>query len=174
MIKKLVNFKIHMQKKAQMMTQQGNQAGATTVEFLVAFLGVFVLLMLIVQVVLILINGIMVNHALALASQEAAARGGIDQTVDQVYISKLPAWLRKDCVAGGNCISSKTIAKNQNGITAPGFNECAARGQVFDVRATYTQDLFIAKIIGIDKPFVNMQRTLKVASQSLNPNSGAC
>lgn len=151
-----------------------DQEGVSSLEFLFTILVVLGILMIVFQFSLIFLNAILANHALSLASQEAAARGGVDPTVQFTLLSHLPGGLRQQCTdpngpVGGNCLESSI---KDYGRVITGGRECTSRGQVFELTYTYVQDIGLLKIVGITEDIL-MSRTVRVASQSLN-QPGSC
>jgi Flp pilus assembly protein TadG len=153
---------------------QRREEGATTLEFLMSFVSVLFLLLVIVQVTIVFVNANLVNHALSLASQEASARGRIDNSVRALYLSHLPTYLAQQCNSAGYgaCLDSSSLPAFDGTVTPGGSGECTAKGQVFDVTAVYQQDMSMLRALGVTgAPVINMRRSVRVASQSLNRTS---
>ena len=147
------------------------QEGAYTIEFLAIMIVLLLVIIIIVQVSLALLQGIMFNHALSLAAQQAAARGGVDRGAVQVFTSHLPPGMRLDpaSVPTGSDPSGLTAYKMVGGsrqdipVVEYGGNgrEQTTFGEIFCVQASYkpiTSGGFFS-----DHPIT---RTIPVSSQS--------
>lgn len=136
------------------------QDGAYLVEYLGAMIALFAFMLLVVQVVLVFINAITVNHALGLAAQEAAARGGVDDNVAQQFERHLPGSLRD----AGESLLCRPVGCQIDGTISPGL-EPTRSGDLMTLEYNYVQSFDLLRLIGIDTG-VAVQRSVKVTSQS--------
>lgn len=137
------------------------QDGAYVIEYLGTLIALMAFILLVVQVVLIFMNAILVNHAIGLAATEASARGGVDDSVAEQFRRHLPKELKDEQydVYGGLQSTAKV-----GGVITPGF-EPTTSGQMITLKYEYDQDFHLLKLLGLDTS-MHMQRTLKVSSQS--------
>lgn len=136
-----------------------DETGAYPIEFLLSLVAVLVTGLLVIQIFLVFMNATLVNNALSVASQEAAARGQVDFTVDRVFYAHLPGDLQKQCQASGQCLVGAS-----GGVVTPG-QESTQSQDVMELKFRYMQNFSLLSIIGLDGA-IAMERTLKVASQS--------
>jgi Flp pilus assembly protein TadG len=138
------------------------QEGAYLLEFLGTLVALLGFLLLVVQVVMIFMNAILVNHALGLAAQEAAARGGIDDNVRAQFDRHLPRNVRS---SGAESVTCLPASCNISGNITPGV-EPTQSGETITLEYNYVQRFDLLKLIGISSAGVEIHRSAKVASQS--------
>ncbi len=136
------------------------QDGAAAIEALAVMIAVFALILMIVQMFLVFMNVILVNHAIGIAAQEASARGGVDQAVTAKFISHLPDELQAQCA--GTCLTSSQSSPGS--LTEGG--ESTRRGDLIKLDYEYTQPLDLLGLI-VPGASVTIHRTMQVTSQSL-------
>lgn len=146
------------------------QDGSGAAEVLLVMPAVLIMLMLVVQVAVIFSNGIMVNHALAVAANEAAARGGVDRQVESVFKKELPSGISKQCDLNGTCLTVSvegSEAVTTNPIN-PGDEETKS-GDIIRVAFKYQQPAPMLVWAGVnpDKGTIPITRSMRVGSQSL-------
>lgn len=143
--------------RARIAERHADQEGAYVIEYLGTMVTLTAFILLVVQITMVFLNAILVNHALGLAAQEAAARGGVDINVDQRFQGALPDQLRNQ---------SNPLMSNASfgGSLTPG-NETTQSGDVIEIEYSYTQPFDLLKILGLDAG-VQVNRSMKVSSQS--------
>ena len=134
--------------------------GTYVVEFLGSTIALLAFVLIITQVVLVFLNAILVNHALGLAAQEAAARGGVDDNVNFMFIRHLPKGLRDQQPPQTALKSNARVP----GTITPG-SEPTLNNDVIRIVYEYDQSFGLMKLVGLDAS-VHMKRSVKVASQS--------
>ena len=150
--------------------------GMTAVETLLALPMVLLMILLIIQVSVVFINGVMVNHALSAAANEAAARGGVDPQVTAVFRDALPAGIQKQCIArGDNCLTVKQVGANGALTKVSNFedispgNEATNSGAVISIAFTYEQAApFLGGFSGSP---LRLTREMRIGSQSLQEDN---
>jgi hypothetical protein len=154
------------------------QRGAYTIEFLAVISGLLLLIMIIIQVLLSLMQGIVFNHALSLAAQQAAARGGSDPGVVNTFESHLMPGMKVPSggkslfvfktLQGGAVPSGDLTYGNLYSTTGGNGRELTRFGEIFCVQGYYKPiNLPLNSILGISgpsNPVISKQIT--VSSQS--------
>jgi len=144
------------------------QEGAYTLEFLVMLTFVLTIIMIIVQVTLSLLQGVMFNHALSLAAQQASERGGIDRSVQYTFQSHLPSGMRINDGADQGISAYKISsagATNSFAIAEEGGNgrEATVFGEIFCIQGKYKP--LASGLIGVTGESA-ITRTMTVSSHS--------
>ena len=137
-----------------------DQDGAYVVEFLGSIVALLAFILVIVQTAIVFVNASLVNHALGLAAQEAAARGAVDDNVQMAFQEHLPRAIRDQ----GSPLMCEPVGCQAGGNITPGF-EPTSSGQMMTLSYDYVQDFGLLRIIGLDVG-VNVHRSVKVTSQS--------
>lgn len=135
------------------------QDGAEVIEFLGAMVLVVGTILLVVQITLVFMNAILVNHALGLAAQETAVRGGVDDNVENLFRRHLPRGVRSQAAP-----LTVSPASFRQGQITPG-NEPSQSADVMTLAFAYEQELGLMKLVGVDSG-MTIRRSMKVASQS--------
>lgn len=148
-------------------SRAADQEGAATIEFLATMMVIFGVILAIFQFSLVFLNAVLVNHALAQASQEAAVRGAYDEAAQSVLLAYLPGQVRAQCLRSPCAFSTPNA--EVSGVSRLGL-ECTREGETFDIVFRYEQDLLFLAAIGITRD-ISMQQEVTVASQSLNQQS---
>lgn len=165
--------------KRSLSTKIKEQRGAYTIEFLAVISGLLLLIMIIIQVLLSLMQGIVFNNALSLAAQQAAARGGSDPGVVKTFESHLMPGMKapsgdkslfvfKTLQGGAVPTSGDPTYGNLYSTTGGNGREPTRFGEIFCVQGYYKPiNLPLNSILGIsgpNNPVISKQIT--VSSQS--------
>jgi len=124
------------------------QRGAYTIEFLAILTSLLVLILIVAQVILSLLQGIVFNHALSLAAQQAAARGGSDASVVQTFESHLMPGMKvpsgqsslsvfRISSSGDIPVGADAIRGNLYSSTGGNGREPTRFGEIFCVQGSY-------------------------------------
>lgn len=145
-----------------------DQDGAYTIQTLSVLVALFCMIAIVVQLFILFMNGILVNHALGLAAQEASARGGVDQVVDTTFRRHLPGSVDCESVDGTpGCLQVDDPAFDHldRDFIRPG-QEQTASGETATISFRYTESLsLLSWLPGIPQETV-MQASASIASQS--------
>ena len=146
-----------------------DEQGAYTIEFLVMLTVILFVMMLTVQVILALIQGVVFNHALSVAAQQAGARGGMDAQIRTIYNSHLPGGMRVTTQVSGmtDGITAYKTNTSQDPVEmsegSANGNEPTVFGEIFCVKAAY-QPIATGGLLGLSGDPIT--RVLTVSSQS--------
>lgn len=148
------------------------EQGAYTIQFLISLLLVLGCAFAILQIAMVFVNAILVQHALGLAAQEASARGGYDDTVERVFTRHVPSYLSTggdgfgassncapNCLAQGPDASPRIAGVVRNG------REPTSGGELITLVYRYEQDFPLLRMLGIDAG-IDVTRKMTVGSQS--------
>lgn len=157
-LKKMASSKLH------------EQQGAYTIEFLAVLTGLLALILILLQLSLALLQGIVFNHALSLAAQQAAARGGSDASVVDTFESHLMPGMK----APSDQQSLYVFRVPAPGVEQEIYSEAGGNGreptrfgELFCVRGAYKPVLLpLSQAIGFGSQESSVSKTLTVSSQS--------
>lgn len=142
--------------------RQARREGSATLQTVLVIVPVTLMAVLVVQIFMVFEHAILVNHALTLAAQDAAARGGVDNVAIQTFQSHLPKDIQTECQQGTPCLTSSAQCAS---VISAGA-ECTSNQQTIKLIAQYDEDFSILKALGVNVD-QRMTRSLTVTSQSL-------
>lgn len=148
-----------------------DEDGAYTIETVSVLVLFFAMIGIITQIFVVMGSGILVEHALSIASQEASARGAVDATVYAEFQSMLPGYIQAQCndpvVNPDYCLYTDSQEWSQiDRIVGVGANTEATSGTTAEVSFTWAEDLGLLGFLG-QKDEIVITRTAIVASQSV-------
>lgn len=148
-----------------------HREGSSTLQTLAMLLPVIIAICLAVQMAVFFLHGILVNHALHIASQDAAAQGVLTDQAKQRFYDHLPFDIRAQCTGGFGPIGGCLRASAELGAVQAG-SENTRQFCPFWIEARWDENLWVLKAFGVNYT-KHMYQNYYVTSHSLK-DAGTC